>query len=141
MKPIALLIALLTLLLPACDLTGQSISDKLAAEFDSGRSPIDMAKLGPEEWERFCVLGPYSMNESAEKLLGFKWDVDSKSKVGVDDSITLLLFVKDNAVLAYSEHPRSKGDFLKLEPRCLNRSQAVLVRQPNPGGAIQLVAR
>lgn len=33
------------------------------------------------------------------------------------------------------------GDFLKLQPRCLEPTQTTLVRQPNPGGWIQLVAK
>ena len=128
------------LLLAACTSRDRGISEKLTAEFDASTSaPIDMAKIGPPGWEKLCVLGPYSTNEAAEQTLGFKWDVEHKSDVVTNDGINLLLFVKGHEVLAHSEHRRDKGDFLKLEPRCLTRTQATLVRQSNPGGWVQLV--
>lgn len=130
------------LLLGACSSSDKGISEKLTEEFDSSTStPIDMTQVGPSVWERLCVLGPYSTNETAEQALGFKWDVEGKSEVVTNDGINLLLFVKGQEVLAYSEHRRDKGDFLKLEPRCLTRTQATLVRQPNPGGWVQLVRK
>ncbi|MBC7938682.1 MAG: hypothetical protein H7Z19_02785 [Chitinophagaceae bacterium] len=121
--------------------TDGGISAKLSEQFDaSGSAAVNMAKLGPSTWTKFCVLGPYTTNDTAEIILGFKWDVEHRSSIGTNDGINLLVFVKDQEVLAHAEHRRDKGDFLKLQPRCLARAKATLVRQANPGGWVQLVA-
>ncbi len=136
------LLAIAMLLLSACTSSNNSISQKLTAEFDASTSaPIDLAKLGPPTWEKVCVLGPYITNGEAEKVLGFKWDVEQKSSIAKNDNINLLVFVKDREVLAYAEHPRNKGDFLKLQSRCLTRKQSILFRQSNSVGEVQLVAQ
>jgi hypothetical protein len=134
--------AIALLFLNACVSSDNSISQKLTAEFNASPStPIDLAKIGPQTWEKVCVLGPYTTNGAAEKILGFKWDVEQKSTVTRNDGINLLVFIKGQDVLAYAEHPRDKGDFLKLQSRCLNRKQATLLRQPNSDGVVQLVAQ
>ncbi|MGM9482203.1 hypothetical protein ACS5PN_13525 [Roseateles sp. NT4] len=127
------------LLLTACTRADPGISDRLSALVDSGAAAIDMALLGPADWQKVCVLQPYTSNERAEQILGFKWDAASKSSIGTNDGIHLLVFVKGSDVVAYAEHPRSKGDFLKLSPHCLSRSHAHLLRQIGPDGRVQLV--
>jgi hypothetical protein len=134
--------AIAMLFLNACMNNDNSISQKLTAEFDASTSaPIDLAKIGPPTWEKVCVLGPYITNGVAEKTLGFKWDVEQKSSVTINDGINLLVFVNGREVLAYAEHPRSKGDFLKLQSKCLAQKQSTLLRQSNSGGEVQLVAQ
>jgi hypothetical protein len=130
------------LLLSACTNGDKSISQQLTAEFDASTSaPIDLAKLGPPTWEKVCVLGSYTPNKEAEKVLGFKWDVEQKSSIAKNDNINLLVFIKGQEVLAYTEHPRNKGDFLKLRSRCLPRNQSTLLRQSDSNGVVQFTAR
>ena len=118
----------------------QTISAAITRQFDSsGNKAINFSQIGPVGWQRMCVFGPYAMNDTVEKTLGFKWDALSKSSIGSNDGINLLVFVKDNAVIAYTEHPRNKGDFLDLKSPCLTRQDAILKRVPNPGGWVQLV--
>jgi hypothetical protein len=134
--------AIAMLFLSACMNNDNIISQKLTAEFNASTSaPIDLAKLSPPTWEKVCILGPYTTNGEAEKVLGFKWDVEKKSIVTTNDGINLLVFVKGREVLAYAEHPRNKGDFSKLQSRCLTRKQSTLLRQSNSGGEVQLVAQ
>jgi hypothetical protein len=134
--------AIAILFLSACANGDKSISQQLTAEFDASTSaPVDLAKIGPSTWEKVCVLGPYTTNEAAEKILGFKWDVEQRSSIAKNDNINLLVFVKGREVLAYAEHPRNKGDFLKLHSKCLSRKQSTLLRRSNSGGEVQLVAQ
>jgi hypothetical protein len=130
------------LLLSACTNGDKSISQQLTTEFDASTSaPINLAKLGPPNWDKVCVLGPYIPNKETEKVLGFKWDVEQKSSIAQNDNINLLVFVKGQEVLAYSEHPRNKGDFSKLQSRCLLRKQSTLLRKSDPDGVIQFTAQ
>jgi len=133
---------LFILLLSACAEDGNKISAQIKAQFEANPpAPINLALVGPSSWERVCFLGPYTMNEHAEKILGFKWDATGKTSIGGNDGINVLVFVQGNEVIAYAEHPRNKGDFSKTEPRCLTRGLAVLDRQVDPSGWVYLVSR
>ncbi|TCV85112.1 hypothetical protein [Sulfurirhabdus autotrophica] len=128
------------LFISACADSNNGISEQIQTQFNaSSTGPINLALVGPSSWERVCVLGPYTMNDHAEKILGFKWDATGKTSIGSNDGIYVLTFVKGNEVIAYTEHPRNKGDFMKMKPRCLNREQANLVRQSDNDGCVFLV--
>ncbi len=136
-------LAIAILLLSACAKDDeQSISQRLTTEFDASTSaPIDLAKLGPSTWQKVCILGPYTSDKEAEQILGFKWNSKQKSSITQNDGINLLIFVKEQKVLAYAEHPRDKGDFSELRSKCLTRQQSILSRQPVSDGFVQLVNR
>ena len=60
------------------------------------------------------MFGPYSDNKAGQKLLGFDWDLESKTSIASNDKIALLLFVKGQEVVETVEHPRRDGDFANL---------------------------
>lgn len=93
---------------------------------DTPDQPLDLATLGPDTWQKICVLNPYTVNTEGEKILGFSWDFESQSSIKENDEISLLVFVKDQSVVAFAEHPRHQGDFTSLEPSCLTREDAVV---------------
>ncbi len=131
---------LFILALSACSQPNQDISAEITKQFESSNSgPIDLRQVGPASWDRLCVIGPYAFNDSVEKLLGFKWDAQGLSSIGGNDSIYLLTFIKNNKVAAFTEHPRNKGDFLNLNPKCLTRETAVLKQKADSTGWVQLV--
>lgn len=123
MKRIYLSVVTLCLLVGCAD---DDISARISAEFDSGASPIDLAAVGPERWDRVCVLGPYTDNKRTAKVLGFAWNSELRTSIAGSDSVTVLIFVEGKRVTAYTEHPRVKGDFGRLSSRCLPRSSAVV---------------
>jgi hypothetical protein len=98
----------------------------------SGRKSLDLAIAVPRPWERVCILGPYTDNTAAAKLLGFPWDVKAQSAVGMNDGIALLLFVQGQQVVSQVDYPRTAGDFANLTQRCFTRSQAKFQVKPSP---------
>lgn len=139
MKPTSLLLPLI--LLFGCSTGSSSISAQITAQFEASKTaPIDLSVAGPASWERVCVLSPYTTNKTAEQVLGFRWDAESKTSIAGSDGINVLVFVQNQQVVAYAEHPRNKGDFSKLQPRCLPRSQATVKRELGSGGWVYLVA-
>ena len=100
---------------------------------------VDLRRIGPEEWERMCVLTPYTNNEAASNTLGFPWDAEKYTAIEDHDGINVLVFIQDNQVLAYTEHPRNQGDFSRLEPSCVTRDQAMVTREKGSSGWIYLV--
>lgn len=129
------------MLLHGCSSSSSPIRAKITAQFEaSNTAPIDLSVVGPASWERICVLSPYTTNQTAEKVLGFRWDAESKTSIAGSDGVNVLVFVQNQQVVAYAEHPRNKGDFSKLEPRCLLRSQATVRREAGADGWVYLVA-
>ena len=139
MKPAWLLLPLMSLV--GCSGDNASISAQISAQFEASRTaPIDLSVVGPASWDRVCVLPPYATNQTAEKVLGFRWDAESKTSIAGSDGITVLVFVESQQVVAYAEHPRHLGDFSKLKPPCLPRSRATAKRELGSGGWVYLVA-
>lgn len=139
MKRNSLFVSLI--LLFGCSSGSSAISEQIAVQFESSKTtPIDLSVVGPASWERVCVLSPYTTNQTAEQVLGFSWDAESKTSIAGSDGINVLVFVQNQQVVAYAEHPRNKGDFSKLQPRCLPRSQATVTRELGAGGWVYLVA-
>ena len=131
------------LLLPLFSLTCGSCSDSTSPKIDispqinkqlqtNPKQPIDLALLGPDSWQKVCVLTPYIGKERASKILGFQWQNLDETSIANYDHETLLAFVEEQEVVAFAEYPRSQGDFSKLEPPCLTRADAKVIREPNP---------
>lgn len=136
----SLLLGAVLWLTTACTGGDNGISAQIMQQYDaSPTTPIDLSRVGPPSWERVCILGPYTNNERAELLLGFKWDAEAKTPIAGDDTINVLVFIRNQEVIAYAEHPRGKGDFSVVEPRCLDREHAVLMRKKRGDGWVHLV--
>lgn len=137
-----LLLVALAVLLTACTTGSTEISAELGRRFSKGESTaIDLAQLGPPSWERVCVLTPYTTNPQAEHVLGFKWNAEDKTSIASNDGVNVLVFVQGSEVVAHAEHPRSQGDLSRLNPRCLSRANAKVVRRTGDHGWVYLVAK
>jgi hypothetical protein len=124
------LIILVCFLLSACSRINTDISTKIEAEFNASQTaPIDLALVLPTPWDRVCVLTPYMDNKQTEMVLGFKWNSDSKTSIRGNDGINVLVFIQGSDVVNYTEHRRDKGDFSRMQPRCLMRGLSTVVRQ------------
>lgn len=118
--------ALALVFLAGCQ-QGDEISSRIQKAL-AERNEVDLGAVIPGQWERVCVLGPYSNNAAAAKALGFSWDVESRSSIKGNDGISLLLFVQGDKVVDYAEHQRRFGDFSNLSGRCFPRNSARFVQ-------------
>ena len=132
---IALSLCLAAALLGCSSNTGRraSIRNQIEALTTSTSETIDLSQVGSSSWSRLCVLTPYSTNETAENVLGFEWDAESRTSIQNSDSITVLAFASDDEVETYVAYPRGKGDFAGGESACLARDRAQFVRKQNDG--------
>ena len=123
----------------SCSATSQ-ISQQIEAQLRASPSgSVNLALLGPASWEKVCVLSPYNNNVAAEQVLGFKWNAEANTSIAGNDGINVLVFIQGRQVVAYTEHPRNKGDFSQLQPRCLHRTDASVQRKQGPNGWVFLV--
>ncbi|MDP2029292.1 MAG: hypothetical protein Q8K12_06635 [Thiobacillus sp.] len=128
--------SVLCFLLSACSGPDMDISADIEKQFETSSStPVNLALVGPSSWERVCVIPPYLVDGQAEQILGFKWDVST----GGDDGLSTLVFIKGQEVVAYTEHPRNKGDLSEVRPQCIARADANLVRKVGEDGWVYLI--
>lgn len=119
--------------LTAAGCTAHDASLAIFRQFvESKGASVNLATAVPGTWEKVCVLGPYSNNETAKKTLGFEWNAETKTTIQTNEGISLLLFVQENKVIAYVEHPRNHGDFSNLTPQCFPKEKAQFVHDPKP---------
>lgn len=119
----------------ACVDESSRLRDQLHAVLTAQKlAVIDLGTVGPPSWERICVLAPYTDNSRAEKILGFKWDAERQTSISGNDSVTVLVFVRQQSVVAFTEYPRNDGDFANLQPHCLERANAKIVPVPGSNG-------
>ena len=119
------LLALLVFGGVACSDASPGISVAIAGQFRrSNGGLVDLAEANPKPWQRVCVLGSYSVNADAKKLLGFDWDAEHRTSIRENDGIMLLLFVQGKQVVDFVEHPRNLGNFFPVGGKCFARAQA-----------------
>ena len=122
------------ILVAAAGCTGHdSTSSAIARQFaESNGSSVSLTAAAPGAWEKVCVLGPYSNNDSAKQTLGFEWNAETRTSIQTNEGISLLLFVQDKEVVSYVEHPRNHGDFSNLTTQCFPREKAQFIHDPKP---------
>lgn len=110
-----------------------STSSAIAKQFaESNGSSVSLTAAVPGAWEKVCILGPYSYNDTAKQTLGFEWNAEAKTSIQTNEGISLLLFVQDKQVVSYVEHPRNHGDFSNLTTQCFPREKAQFIYDPKP---------
>ncbi|TFG59449.1 MAG: hypothetical protein E4H32_10110 [Nitrospirales bacterium] len=121
------------LVFSGCDSPASGISEEITRQFkSSGRTFVNLAKVLPNVWDKVCILGPYSTSKHAYETLGFAWPVERQSSISASDKNVLLLFVTNQEIVEFVEHPRRDGDFANLSRQCFAREQTTFHHQTNP---------
>lgn len=126
-------VSFLLLMLAALSGCRSQDSAAIADNFSSsGGRVVDLAAAVPGEWDRVCVLGPYSDNAKSAQTLGFDWPSGTLTNVRHSDAVSVLVFVRGGATVKYVEHSRGSGDFSNLSGRCFARALARFVQVDRP---------
>ena len=108
-------------------------SSAIARQFAESKGvSVNLATAVSGTWEKVCVLGPYSNNETSKSTLGFEWNVETKTTIQTNEGISLLVFVRANKVVAYIEHPRNHGDFSNVTTQCFLKEKTQFVHDQKP---------
>jgi len=83
----------------------------------SPRGEIDLPSIAGSEWDQLFVIAPFTPPQDIHQILGFAWPGTAKTKVQHSDTVTLLVFVKDQQVTRWLEYPRIKADFSTVASR------------------------
>jgi hypothetical protein len=78
-----------------------------------GRGPgavVDLAQVGPTDWDRVYIFHPYTSTETIQQALGFRWPDAERTSIESNDGVNLVVFVKGGESVGWFEHPRNRGD-------------------------------
>lgn len=89
-----------------------------------------MTKLNSFEWNELLILGPYSVIDNVEKELNLNLENIRENGIEYNDSINLLIFLKDGKSVKISEVSRGIGDFTNLT-QIVEKSKAKFVKTEN----------
>lgn len=85
---------------------------------------VDLTDQLPGEWDRVCVLAPYSTDRHARQVLGIDAEISLHSRIVYSDSIALLVTVRDAEVAGLFEIARDNVDFAHLGGECFVRGES-----------------
>ena len=75
---------LLLLIVASCDSPVAGVSEEIASQFQSsGRTFVNLAKVVTKDWDKVCILGPYSTSKHVYDMLGFAWPVEMRSIIEI----------------------------------------------------------
>ena len=100
----------------------------LVADLEASDGELNLASIGPQNWDRMCVLTPYTSNQDAESTLGFPWDADGRTGIERRDDIYVVVFINDDQVSMYLEMPRHEAELLHAETPCFEFSDEIIYR-------------
>ena len=102
------------------------ISSKLTNQFKNNTNKVIVFnEITDFYYDKVCIFRPYTNNEYAESKLGFKWDIEEKTNININDGINIIVFIKNNKVLTYFKHRRDEGDFSKHGGKCLKYNESL----------------
>lgn len=128
-------LSFIAIALTSCFGQDRSINHRIMVQVQaSSTAPLDLTRVGPNDWDRVCIFGPYTTNDLVESDLGFKWDAESESSIAANDGINLIVFTRGKQVLSFAEHGRGHADFDSEGHRCTSRTNAKLARSARSDG-------
>lgn len=107
-----------------------SLTEKIESKFKSESEIIDLNNLSEFDWDNLLILGPYSVIDNIEKELNLDLENIRENGIEYDDSINLLVFLKNGKSVKISEVSRGIGDFSNLR-YLIKKENAKFIRTEN----------
>ena len=124
----------------SCSQSDSFLGAQIDFQLRQGATPtLDLGKVGPANWTRLCVLGPYTDDAAAQALLGLPWPASRLTSLAERDDSVALVFSDGAKVLAFVERPRAEGDFTTVQPPCLTRAEARLETRRDADGRLRVL--
>jgi len=75
---------------------------------------VNLAQLGPSDWDRVYIICPYNTPEMIQQILGFPWPDAEWTHVALNEGVNLVVFLRAGKVVGWFEHPRNRGELGSL---------------------------
>jgi hypothetical protein len=125
-----LICASVLLSLNALSCSDRSLQGK-SFKLEISNNQIDLAERLPGQWDRVCVLGPYTDNARATNVLGFTVEVEAATKITDFDDIALLVTSQGQTAVNLWEIARTNVDFSVMAGECYDRANTKFRISPN----------
>lgn len=90
------------------------------------KGSVDLSRQVQGNWDRACILTPKTTPQQGSAVTGLPTSIIVQSGISANDSFNVLFFLKAGQVFSAYRVPLEKIQFADLQPRCFERSQAVL---------------
>lgn len=67
---------------------------------------VDLTQVAPFQWDRVAVFATYAERQTAERILGFDWNIDD-SPTAVREAGQLMGFALDETIVAWTIVPKT----------------------------------
>jgi hypothetical protein len=114
-------ISLLLVLLTGCS---QSLSP-LTLVVENGY--VDLAQQVPGDWDRVCILTPYTTDKQAVKLTGLDHSQIAGTGIMSSDEFHVLVFLNAQSLYELYQVNRKNVEFNLTAPWCFSKEQSYLV--------------
>ena len=99
-------------------------------------TPLVIAEHAPFAWDRVCIFGPYTSDETIDSVTGIKGASGHSFDVGISEAVNVLVFVDKSRVVESIAYTRRGGDFgPELVRKCYQRKDASFVIRIPPKGS------
>jgi hypothetical protein len=102
------------------------VNRSIAASVEKGPGTrLVFAKHTGFQWDRVCILGPYTPDDKVDSLTGVQSAAGHAHDIRSNDGINVLMFVREGRIAASVAHARNRGDFgPEVVGRCYSRDEA-----------------
>lgn len=66
------------------------------------------------KWDNFLIIPPYTQLSFLSKKINIDLSILKKTGIEYSDDKSILVFIKNNKVLKFTEYPRNPGDFANI---------------------------
>ena len=111
------------------------LNRSIAAAVEKGPGTrLVLAEHARFPWDRVCILGPYTPDDKVDSMTNVRGAARQAHGIRSDDSINVLMFVREDRIAASVAQARNSGDFgPEVVGKCYSRERAVFsVRAPPP---------
>lgn len=84
-------------------------------------------------WDQLYLIPPYANLKEEIRKMNLKTNVKIESNINYDDTINLMVFIKDKEIVSYVNFPRKKGDFNLVKSKMFeaNNSKFKIIKKEN----------
>lgn len=116
MKTFYLALLACVIILGGCREFESHVSSEIAKKVSNGEGTIiNIVQLTNFDWNKLYIFKPYSTRDIIHKVTNNEFLKANEIQMGVSEGNTFLVFMKNNKIIKYFNHPRACGDFADFE--------------------------
>lgn len=84
----------------------KELTQKIENLYAEEKKPVDLEKITNFQWDKYLIIGPYRPIEEIEHTTGLNLENIYGNAIEFSDSMTLLIFIKNNKSIKICELTR-----------------------------------